>query len=129
MDAHEYLDGGTVRVAPETYAVCRLDPGATPPPTAFAVLRDETETTVVVDQDAGAPAAATEVARDWRRLTFEMELPFDLVGFLALVAGELADVGVSIFALSSYSTDHVLVKEDDLATATERLDDLGRVVV
>ncbi|WP_284014758.1 ACT domain-containing protein [Halobaculum litoreum] len=125
MDPHEFLDGGTVRVAPATYAVCRVE---APVASAFATVRDDTETTVVVDEAGGVPEAATDVSRGWRRLTFEMELPFELVGFLAVVAGELADAGVSIFALSSYSTDHVLVDDGDVAAARRRLEALGCTV-
>ncbi|WP_277555990.1 ACT domain-containing protein [Halobaculum limi] len=125
MNPHEYLDGGTVRVASPTYAVCRVDQA---PASCFAVVRDETETTAVVDQADGVPDGATDVVRDWKRLTFEMELPFELVGFLAVVASELADAGVSIYALSSYSTDHVLVAETDLDAATGRLETLGCTV-
>ncbi len=54
-----------------------------------------------------------------------MVLPFELVGFLARIASVLADADVSIFAISAYSTDHVLVSADDLDTAVERLEDLG----
>ncbi|MFC7068644.1 ACT domain-containing protein [Halobaculum lipolyticum] len=127
MDPHDYLDGGTVAVAPTEYAICRME-GTEPPASAFAVVRDDTETTAVVDERDGVPDAATAVSRGWKRLTFEMELPFELVGFLAVVADELARAGVSIYALSSYSTDHVLVTESDLDAAVDRLDSLGCVV-
>jgi hypothetical protein len=126
MDPSEFLQGGEVRIPGKTYAVCRTEDGH---PEAFATVRDESETTVVVPEDAVDAIEADRVEPGWRRLTFEMELPFELVGFLATVATALADVDVSVFVLSSYSTDHVLVKDADLETALSQLEALGCTVV
>jgi len=124
MDPARYLEEGTVSVSDETYAVCRTDHGH---PAAFATIRDETETTVVIDDDVDAIDAG-ETESGWKRLTFDLELPFELVGFLAVVATELADADISVFVLSSYSTDHVLVKESDLDEAVSQLEELGCTV-
>lgn len=122
MDPIDVLQDGTVRVSAETYAVCRTDHNH---PTAFATIQDETETTTVIDQDAVGNVDASTVEGGWKRLTFEMDLPFGLVGFLAAVTTALADADVSVFVLSSYSTDHVLVDEDDLDAAVSQLEALG----
>ena len=71
------------------------------------------------------PERTIDVEPGWKVLTFEAVLPFDLVGFLASVATALADADVSIFALSAFSTDHVLVKAADVDRALVTLDDLG----
>jgi hypothetical protein len=125
MDPTELLDGGTVSVSDETYAVCRTDRDH---PAAFATVRAADETTVVVGADAVDAVDADAVEPGWKRLTFEMDLPFELVGFLAAVATALAEVDVSVFVVSSYATDHVFVKEADLDTAVRRLADLGCAV-
>ncbi len=125
MDANEFLDGGRVSVSTETYAVCRTDRDH---PAAFATVREAGETTVVVEEGDLDDIDADDVETGWKRLTFEMELPFELVGFLAAVATALAEADVSVFVLSSYATDHVLVKEADLAAAVRRLEDVGCAV-
>jgi hypothetical protein len=125
MDPEEFLDGGTVTVPATTYAVCRTEQGD---PDAFATVRDETETTVVAEQDSPVAATAQDVERGWRRRTFDLTLPFELVGFLGVVATALADADVSVFVLSAYSTDHVLVKQSDLDAAVQRLEALGCTV-
>jgi len=122
MDPTDMLQGGAVSIPEQTYAVCRTEGGSS---AAFATIRDESETTVVVEQDAVDSVDATEVERGWKRLTFEMDLPFELVGFLAAVATALSRAEVPIFVLSSYSTDHVLVKSGDLDTAVAELERLG----
>lgn len=122
MEPSEFLEGGAVRVPGETYAVCRTDEDH---PDAFATVRDATETTVVVAEDDLDTVEADSVEHGWKRLTFEVDLPFELVGFLAAVASALARVDVSVFVLSSYSTDHVFVKEADLGTAVAQLETLG----
>jgi hypothetical protein len=125
MDPAEFLRGGTVSVSDETYAVCRTDRDH---PDAFATVREAGETTVVVPEGDLDAVDADAVEPGWKRLTFEMELPFELVGFLAAVATALAEADVPVFVLSSYATDHVLVKRADLDTAVQRLADLGCAV-
>ncbi|TKX83492.1 ACT domain-containing protein, partial [Halorubrum sp. SS5] len=119
MDPSEFLDGGAVSVSGETYAVCRTDSDH---PGAFATVREAEETTVVVEECEVDAVDADAVEPGWRRLTFEMELPFELVGFLAAVATALAEVDVSVFVVSSYATDHVFVGEEDLSAAARRLE-------
>jgi hypothetical protein len=126
MDPSEFLQNGTVTVSEKTYAVCRADQNS---PGAFATIQDETETTVVVEQDDVDAVDASKVEPGWKRLTFEMDLPFELVGFLATVASALTEVDVSVFVISTYSTDHVFVDEDDLGTAILQLENLGCRVV
>ncbi|WP_424007119.1 ACT domain-containing protein [Haloferax denitrificans] len=125
MDPSDFFEGGTVTVSAATYAVVKAERGD---PDAFATIRDDEETTVVVEEERVDEATAIDVERGWKRLTFEMVLPFELVGFLARVAGALAEEDISVFALSAYSTDHVLVREGDVAAAEAKLESLGCAV-
>lgn len=125
MDVDDYLDGTTVTVRDGTYAVVK---SRRPNPDAFATITDGSETTVVIASGEFDTEDAIEVQDDWRLLTFDVVLPFELVGFLARIATALADAGVSIFALSAYSTDHVLVDDADLETANDVLESLGCTV-
>ncbi|WP_136687921.1 ACT domain-containing protein [Halorhabdus amylolytica] len=122
MEPSAFLDGATVTISDRTYAVCRTEETYA---TAFATVRDGTETTTIIAEDALDSVAYESIERGWKRLTFDVELPFELVGFLATVATALADAEVSVFVLSSYSTDHLLVQTDDIATAASTLVDLG----
>ena len=125
MDPTDFLQDAVVRVSTETYAICRADRGH---PDAFATVRDGTETTVVIEQNSVDSLDTSEVESGWKRLTFEVELPFELVGFLATVATALAEADVSVFVLSSYSTDHLLVRQNDVAAAVTQLENVGCAV-
>jgi hypothetical protein len=57
----------------------------------------------------------------YRLITFDIVLDLSIVGYLAVISRILADAGISIYALSTYLRDHVLVKESDVETAMEAL--------
>ena len=63
--------------------------------------------------------------RGFRVLSVEGPLDFSLVGILARIASALATAGVSIFAVSSFTTDHILVLETDLAQSLDALSRAG----
>ena len=62
--------------------------------------------------------------RAYRMISFTGDLHLDLVGFLALVSGALAEKNIPIFVISSYRTDHVLMLERDLEKGIEALESL-----
>ena len=75
----------------------------------------------------GVPADA-RCERDYRAIRVRGTLPTTLVGILLSIAEPLADAGLSIFAISTYDTDYVLVKERDLAVALEALRGAGHEI-
>jgi len=120
----------TLGVLPETLAVCRLANGAALPPlpaTGFAsITRTADERSVVCAEDA-APAGAT-VNGGWRAIVVRGPLAFELTGILVSVAAPLAEAGISIFAMSTYDTDTVLVKAELLPRALSVLRAAGHIV-
>ncbi len=125
MELEGYFNNCKVYVWKETFAVIKAKK---PHSNAFANIIDKNETTVIIDQSEYSEEDVIEIEKDWRILTFDMVLPFGLVGFLARVSKVLADENISILAISAYSTDHILVKEKDLANSKEKLVKLGCMV-
>jgi len=132
----ELLRRTRVEVAPETFTLVSLrhedwlklleNPALSPRMTApFMIFKDRFETTLLLDEiDFGTLRHAVRDAkteRNFRLLTFDIELDFNVVGFLAEVARILAEAEISIVALSAFSRDHLLVKQDDLAKALKVL--------
>ncbi len=66
-----------------------------------------------------------ESERAWRALAVRGPLDFALTGVLASLASPLAEAGFSIFALSTYETDYVLVRETELEQAVVALTAAG----
>jgi len=126
MKLEDFFKQGKVYVWKETFAVVKAK---RPLPTAFAVIQDKNEITVIIDQSRINHEAVIEVEKDWKIITFDMTLPFGLVGFLARVSQALAEENISIFAISAYSTDHILVKEKDLTKTIHKLRELGLIIV
>ena len=121
----------TITVHPERYSICRLQPDAALPAWAvgagfLSVTRTALELSVVCE-DARVPESA-HAERDRRLLQIEGTLAFTLIGVLASVAEPLAKAEISIFAVSTYDTDYLLVSEKDLHRATQALDAAGHIV-
>jgi uncharacterized protein len=118
------LMGKSVYVWKERFSVIK---SKKPNPEAFANIIDRNETTVVVEESKVNTRDAVKIEKGWKILTFDTTLPFEMVGFMAKVSSALAERGVSIFVISAYSTDHILVKETDLNKARKALEGLGFV--
>jgi uncharacterized protein len=113
------------RLDPVELAVVRLPAGWQPPPLPAgqftAVVSSDLEVTVVCAQSmlegSAWSADALQVDVGWRRITFPGPLPWELVGFLADVAGRLAGAQIPFTSISGFTTDHVLVRaaQADLA--------------
>ena len=121
----------SLSVVPGMYAVVRLPPETAPPAWAqLGQLCSMTRTTnelSIVCESAGVPADV-EKEDGCRALVVDGRLEFGLTGILAAIATPLAAAGVSIFALSTYQTDYVLVPDRDLPRAVAALVQAGHTV-
>ncbi len=115
-------------VLPGAYGVARLGPADAVPAWAAdgdlsALVRTAGELSVVCAQ-AAIPAGVRHEG-PFRALAVRGPLDFALTGILAALAAPLADDGISIFALSTFDTDVLLVPAGDLAAAVAALEAAG----
>jgi len=89
----------------------------------FAIIKDKNEVTVVAKE--GFVSQPIAVEGFFRRITFDVALPYDLIGFVAHISTLLASKNIPILVYSAYSTDHVFVKEEDLDSTVEALEKDG----
>ena len=75
------------------------------------------------------PARTAAREDGWRAMRIEGVLDFSLIGILAKLAGVLAEAGVGIFAVSTYNTDYILVKAEQLTRAQSALAAAGYIFV
>jgi hypothetical protein len=120
----------TLLVLPGRYAVCRLPTDAAVPTWAtgdvVTITQTADELSVVCSEDAVPPEVRTEAG--FRCLRVAGTLDFTLVGVLASLLVPLADAGVPVFAISTFDTDYLLLKETDLEKAVAALGAAGHQV-
>lgn len=120
-----------LRILAGSYAVAQLDPAGPVPEwahdrTLSALVLTGDELTVVCP--AGAVPEDVHSFGPLSALAVEGPLDFAQTGILASLAGPLADAGVSIFALSTFDTDVLLVREQQLDRAEVALRAAGHVI-
>lgn len=93
----------------------------------FIEKTEEENSLVCMTEDV--PANTTEREDDWKAFRIEGVLDFSLIGILAGIAGVLAEHGISIFAVSTYNTDYVLIKRESYGKALEILGGAGYEIV
>ena len=121
----------TLSVLEDSFSVCRLAPDADIPswvPTKgfVSITRTVEELSIVCQSNALPDSVRPE--RGFRALKIEGPFDFSLTGILLAVIGPLADAGISTFAVSTYDTDYVLVKKNDLNQAVSVLSACGHTV-
>jgi hypothetical protein len=134
--AHELLRQTRVEVAPETFFLVSLshenyrrllaNPELAPRGTApFMLFSDRHEVTLLLDntdwQTMRHVARDAKVEGNFRLVTLNLELEWNIIGYYALVTKILAEAEISVGALSAFSRDHLLIKQDDLAKALKVL--------
>jgi hypothetical protein len=75
------------------------------------------------------PKNTTERSDGWRGFRIQGVLDFSLIGILSKLSGILAENKIGIFAVSTYNTDYILVKEEDFSRALEVLASEGYTIV
>ena len=118
------MPGLTLTLIPGRFAVCRLDAQEAVPAWAldgdfFSVTQTAEELSIVC-REAGVPKGVLSET-GWACLKVEGPLDFALTGVMAALAAPLADAGVSLFAVSTYDTDYLLVKAHALDEAVAAL--------
>jgi hypothetical protein len=112
---------------PERFAVCRFAPDDPLPAwvfhagaTTWSLTRTPRELSLVCPED-DLPPSVERTERGWRAFELEGPIRFDETGVLAGLAAPLADAGIPVFAISTYDTDLLLVRERDLERAAALL--------
>ncbi|HEY8549948.1 MAG TPA: ACT domain-containing protein [Vicinamibacterales bacterium] len=120
-------------VLPDRYAICRLEAAAALPEWTLApgglvsITRTDEELAIVCPEDR-VPADFAGAVRGWHGLKVHGPLPLETVGVMAALAHALAEGGVSLYAMSTYDTDYLLVPHRQLGHAVRALRHRGHTV-
>lgn len=83
----------------------------------------------VVCESVFLPEGVTDVEHGWKALKIEGQLDFSLIGILAKISTLLADHEISVFVISTFNTDYILVKQDKIEGAVEVLSIAGYEII
>jgi uncharacterized protein len=123
----------TISVLPKLFTICKL--AADTPVPAWAnggefvsVTHTDAELSIVAETDR-VPADLQSAISNWR--VMKVHGPFDLsvVGVLASLVTPLAHKGISVFTISTFDTDYLLVQSNDLKAAAAALRNAGHSIL
>ena len=108
--------------------VCRLGSGEHIPSWALqgkfvSVTRTEEELSIICESRKLPPGkrASVKYEADWRPIKVQGPIGFEMVGVIAGISQTLTARGITLFAVSTYDTDYILVKRDKFDDAVESL--------
>jgi len=110
---------------PGNYSICKFQTDSILPDWIYqsdfySITRTSDELSVVTGQNNIA-SDDIPCSREWRILKVIGPLDFSLVGVIADISVILKDNDISIFTVSTYDTDYIMVKEKDLRKSIEAL--------
>lgn len=119
----------------ETMSVLKLNPSETIPKWALenknfvSITYTDEELSIVCETELVLNLENIEASNQWRCIKVEGPLDFSLTGILSSLTSPLADAKISIFAISTFNTDYLLIKSDTLERTLEILKENGHNVV
>lgn len=113
-----------------SFSVCKLkDISVIDLNSEFCFVGKTDEEVSLVCPTKDVPAKVIKRDDDWKAFRIQGVLDFSLIGILSKIASLLADNGISIFAISTFNTDYVLIKADHYVRALELLEKAGYRIV
>jgi uncharacterized protein len=115
----------TLSILPDRIGICHLDKSSPIPDWAqgdsnfTSIARTMNELSIILPQEKIPAGILAE--KDWRAFKVQGPLGFSLTGIVASLAKPLADEQISIFYVSTYETDYLLVEDKNLERAKEIL--------
>ena len=97
--------------------------------TDFCFIAKTDEELSLVCKTEDTPQNTVDCDDGWRGFRIQGVLEFSLIGILSKLSGILAENNIGIFAVSTFNTDYILVKEENFERALTVLASEGYTVV
>ena len=112
----------------ETFTIHKLSPDESIPEEIlncnyYSVSKTEYELSLVCSEVI--EVQSLQSSKGWKCIKVKGPLDFNLTGILAGISDILAQTNISIFAISTFDTDYILVRKHDLSSATTTLRQAG----
>ena len=110
----------------DSFAVCKVeDYSQVDHSSAFCFPQKTDEENSLVCLSEQVPDNITEIQNGWRAFRIKGQMEFSLIGILSGITTVLAGKAISIFAISTFNTDYILVQREDFSKAIEVLQKAG----
>ena len=111
-------------VLSETFTIHKLSPDTSIPEVIlknnfYSISKTENELSLVCSEVI--KVQSLQSSKGWKCIKVKGPLDFNLTGILADISDILAQTNISIFAISTFDTDYILVRKRDLSSATTKL--------
>lgn len=121
----------TLSHIPGLLAIARLDPASDIPAWSlqgsfFSIAKTEDELSIVCQEEFVPAGVRAELG--WRGFKVEGPLDFGLTGILSSLTKPLAEAKISIFAISTFDTDYLLVKRENFEQAAATLGEFCTII-
>jgi hypothetical protein len=122
-----------IEILESTYCVCKglptvLIQDLSNKSSFFSFTKTTDEFSVVCEQHLISDYLKVTCEKDWKILKILGPLEFTLVGILSNISSLLAEANISLFTISTYDTDYILVKEKSLLQAIHVLEKAGHTI-
>lgn len=119
-----------IRFMKEDFTVCQIsDLQQVDLDIPYCFLAKTVHELSLVCRSEDVPEKALKREDGWQAFYIEGSLDFALTGILAGIADVLTKKGISLFALSTYDTDYILVKKEKMAQALQTLEEAGYTIM
>src|SRR3989344_636107 len=118
MKLDTYFKNGEISVSKENFAILKSRNAM---PGSFAVIKFKDEITCIIDVKKIIKKYALKTSKDWKIVTFDIQTPLELVGFMSKISNRLAKEKIAVNTISAYSRDHILVRKQDISKAIKVL--------
>ncbi|MGB9929526.1 MAG: ACT domain-containing protein [Methanosarcina sp.] len=120
-----------LNILKDSFGICKLEEKSEIPlwvynSNFFSITRTSEELSIICQENKIPASVPAE--KNWRCLQVEGSLNFGLIGVIAEISRILANQKIGIFVLSTYNTDYIFVKEDELENAVKALLEADYVV-
>lgn len=95
----------------------------------FSITRTNEELSIVCSASNVPDRLLKDVEHDWKCIKVEGVLDFGLTGILSSLANPLAENNISIFAISTFNTDYLLIKMHAIEKAKSVLENAGHTFI
>jgi len=124
MDLQEAIPKSIATVMKSTYVYVKTDI-MEKPDIHFMVSKDKDEITVITQKENIKNLKVLELVGDYKLIEFKPAVPFQTVGFLAKIAEVIANQGMNILIVSTFSKDYIMIKEELLEKGIQSLKNVG----